>query len=334
MSVISSSNTSLPYNSYSLYLARKFGGRIHKITIDAGFTCPNRDGTKAYGGCTYCDNASFSPQVRFKEMESVSTQLEKGMSYVHKMNQAKKYIAYFQAFTNTYADVATLKQIYDQCLLPEVMGMAIGTRPDCLTPEIVELLCSYTKRFPVWLELGLQTIHEQTHQITNRWQTTADFYRALDLVANTPLEVSVHLILGLPGETWEMMMETAQAVGAEDIHTVKIHHLYVSPHSIMEKQWKEGKITVLDLKTYISLVIDFIERLPEHIVIERLIGELSRTYALAPQWRASKSEILYAVHQEFQRRGTRQGIYFQPGNREEIRQKFLSRVVSSLPSSL
>jgi radical SAM protein (TIGR01212 family) len=300
---------SLPYRSYSDYLQEKFGTRVHKITVDAGFTCPNRDGSQAYGGCTYCDNASFSPQVRYDETESVENQLKKGIQYVGNLTGVSQFIAYFQAFTNTYATPIRLKQIYDQCLMPSIVGLAIGTRPDCLSREIVEVLDRYTQYFPVWLELGLQTIHEETHRKTNRWQKTEDFYRALDLLAHTSLEVSVHLILGLPGETWEMMMETATAVTNEPlIQGAKIHHLYVSPHSIMEKQWKDGKIKLFSLEEYVSLLVDFMERLPPHLVIERLMGELSKKYALAPQWGLSKAQILVKIVEEFQRRQSYQGF--------------------------
>ncbi|MEK7484699.1 MAG: TIGR01212 family radical SAM protein [Planctomycetota bacterium] len=313
----------LPYRSYSSYLQEKFGTRVHKITIDAGFTCPNRDGTKAYGGCNYCDNASFSPQVRFQETVSVSEQLKKGMQYVYAMNESTHFIAYFQAFTNTYADLETLKRIYDQCLVPNIVGMAIGTRPDCLSPEIIEFLSSYTRYFPVWLELGLQSIHDETQQNTNRLQTAADFYQAIDWITPTPLELSVHLILGLPGETKEMMFDTIRAVAVEPIHSLKIHHLYIAPHTLLEKQWKAGKIKLFTLEEYISLVVDALELLPPTIVIERLLGELSRKYSLAPQWGLGKNHILQKMVSEFHRRGTSQGSRYQPESSEKFRQRFL-----------
>lgn len=321
----------LPYRSYSAYLQEKFGTRVHKITVDAGFTCPNRDGSKGYGGCTYCDNASFSPQVRFQETASVSDQLKKGMRYVNAMNEATKFIAYFQAFTNTYADIEMLKKIYDQCLLPEIVGMAIGTRPDCLSPEIVEILTSYTRYFPVWLELGIQTIHDETQQRTNRLHTTADFYRAIDWIAPTPLELSVHLILGLPGETREMMMQTIQAIAVEPLHSVKIHHLYISPHTVLEKQWKAGKIKLLTLEEYIPLIVDALELLPPHFVVERLLGELSRKYALAPQWGLGKNHILYKIVTEFHRRGTVQGSRYQPEPVNQVRARYLKTPLAPIP---
>jgi radical SAM protein (TIGR01212 family) len=296
------------YRSYSEYLKEQFSCKVFKLPIDAGFSCPNIDGTLAYGGCTYCDNKSFSPNSRTAP-RSIRDQVLSGMEFYKKRFGAQKFIAYFQAFTNTHAPVAVLRERYDEALaIPDVIGLSIGTRPDSVPEEVLDLLSAYAIRSRLWVEYGLQSIHDSTLARLNRWQTYSQFLDAVERSRRRGLSVCAHVILGLPGETGEMMMATARAVADLPLEGIKIHHLYIAKNTAMEKQHRQNPIATLSLEEYIPMVCDFVECLPPEMVIERLMGELSEEYVLVPRWGKTKGVILKLIDEEFARRGTRQGV--------------------------
>lgn len=300
------------YRSYNQYLKEQFPCKVYKVAIDAGFSCPNIDGTVAYGGCTYCDNKSFSPNSRVPP-RIVRDQVLDGMEYYRRRFGAEKFIVYFQAFSNTHAPVDRLRRLYDEAFVDEnVVGLAIGTRPDCVPEEVLDLLVEYSAGHRLWVEYGLQTIYDATLEGLNRGHTFAQFVDAVERTHRRRLPICAHVILGLPGETRAMMMETAETVSRLPIDSLKIHHLYIAKNTVLEKTHRQSPIPVLTLDEYISLVCDFVERMPPSMVIQRLMGELNETYVSAPQWGMTKGRILKQIDEEFERRGTTQGACYNP----------------------
>ena len=295
------------YFSYRDYLKQLFPFRVYKIGLDAGFTCPNRDGSVAYGGCVYCENRSFSPNSKGSKL-SVSEQIENGMEFYRRHFKAEKFIAYFQAYTNTYGPISLLDNLYKEALtFPDVVGLSIGTRPDCLPDEIIDLLSCYSKKTHLWVEIGLQSMHEDTLKWMNRGHSFDQFVDAITRVKLKGLRVCVHVILGFPGETHEMMMQTADILARLNIDGLKIHHLYVAENTMLEKMYEKGGMNLLSLDEYIHIVCDFLERIPPNVAIQRLTGELTGDYLIAPKWGASKMVILTAIENEFARRNSFQG---------------------------
>lgn len=305
------------YFSYGEYLRKFFSNRVYKIALDAGFTCPNRDGSAGYGGCIYCENRSFSPNSGDKK-RPVWKQIQDGIEFYKKNFRADKFIVYFQAYTNTYGPVAILKNLYDEALsFPDVVGLSIGTRPDCLPEDVLDLLTSYSRKTHLWIEIGLQSMHNETLTKINRGHTLEQFIDALYRTKRRGLRVCIHVILGLPGESYEMMMETADLLASLEIDGLKIHHLYVAEKTLLEKMYRAGEIKVMTLEEYIPLVCDFLERIPPYVTIQRLTGELKGEYLIAPKWNRSKRAVISAIEGELTRRGSFQGkIYLQNKNRE------------------
>lgn len=311
-------NFSVPFqqNSYLLkyrffpfreYLKKQFPYKVHKISLHAGFTCPNRDGRVGVGGCTYCANESFSPNVKGPYL-SIKEQVEKGKAFHKQRYGAEKFIAYFQSFTNTYADVETLRLCYEEALADkDVVGISIGTRPDCLRDDILDLINGYTGKYHVWIEYGLQSIHDATLRRINRGHDYRTFLSAVNRTKKTCIHICVHVILGLPGETREDMMETAKAVAGLDIQGVKLHHLYVAKNTALVKEYFEGKIQTLDMDTYIQLAADFLEHIPSHVTVQRLVGDTHGDFLISPIWKASKAEITSGISRELERRKSYQG---------------------------
>ena len=271
---------------FNQYLKNKYGGRIQKISIDAGFTCPNRDGTKASGGCTFCNNVSFSPYAMTKE--SVENQINDAISfYKRRFKNVKGFLAYFQAYTNTYAPVEKLREIYDKAMeYDEIIGMSIGTRPDVVPEEVLDLIATYAVEKPeIWIEYGLQTANINTLRSINRAHGVADFVDAVLRTKKRPnIKVCAHMIVGLPGDTYEDYIETAKLFASLPIDGVKIHPLHIVRHTVMEKQYKNGEIETLDLKEYAQIVADLLEILPQDIIIHRLTGEAPDEELIAPDW--------------------------------------------------
>lgn len=301
------SQNGLPYLDLNTHLRRRFGVRVQKLSLDAGLTCPNRDGRVGTEGCLYC-NARGSGTGAAARGLSLTAQLREGMTHLKKRYGAEKFIAYFQSFSNTYAPVDRLRALYDEALAgPEVVGLSIGTRPDCLDDEVLDLLANYARERLLWLELGLQSSHDRTLKALNRGHDAACFTQAVARAASRGLEVVAHVILGLPGEGAEEMAATAAYLARLPLQGVKIHLLYVVEGSGLARLYREGAYKCLTKEEYIRLVVDFVELLPPHFVIHRLTGDPHRQELLAPDWCLDKARVLGSLREEFARRGSRQG---------------------------
>ncbi len=284
---------------FNKYLKDKYGGRIQKISIDAGFTCPNRDGTKASGGCTFCNNISFSPYAMTKQ--AVEEQIEKAMGfYKNRFKNVKGFLAYFQAYTNTYAPVEKLREIYDKAMeYDEIIGMSIGTRPDVVPDEVLDLIATYTIDKPeIWVEYGLQTANPKTLRSINRAHGVADFVDAVLRTKKRPnIKVCAHMIVGLPGDEYEDYIETVKLISSLPVDGIKIHPLHIVKHTVMEKQYERGEIQTLTLEEYAKIVADLIEYLPEDMIVHRLTGEAPDDELVAPDWCSPrrKQEVLQSI---------------------------------------
>lgn len=301
------------YYSLSSYLKHRFGTKVQRVTLEANLDCPNRDGTKAYGGCTFCTLDGSSAGTYYAN-DPISKQLEEGIKLFSKRFGAKKFIAYLQSFTNTYAPISKLKEIYDQAVShPDVVVLAIGTRPDCLSDEVLDLISTYKDKVEVWLDIGLQTVHDATLEFINRAHNADDFFDALDRAKKRNLIVCAHTIFGFPGETKEMFYETMNRLAESKIDAIKIHQLLVLEKTKIAKQYKEGLFKVLEKDEYIELTCDFLEMLSPGVVIHRLFAEAKPGELIAPSWaaqddgRRNKQQILRSIEAELRRRGTRQG---------------------------
>ncbi len=295
------------YRPFSRFLRDRFGTRVYRVTIDAGFTCPNVDGTVAVGGCVYCDNRSFSPNRRLPR-STVSEQVIRGIAILQKRYQAGRFLAYFQAATNTYAPVEKLRRLYDEAVAhPQIVGLAIGTRPDCVPNEVLDLLQEYARERYVCLELGLQSIHDRSMDWMNRGHHFDAFLDAVDRSQNRGLDLCIHVILGLPGESHEDMLATADALAALPVQGVKIHNLHVVRDTPLEAMYRRGEVRMLERDEYVQVVCDFLERLPPAMVIHRLSGDAPPDYLVAPEWCLDKPALLSAIRSELERRDSWQG---------------------------
>lgn len=300
-----------PYRSLNAYLTAQFGERVQKITLDAGLTCPNRDGRVGRGGCLYC-NQRGSGTGAHALGHSITRQLEEGIARVGKRYQARKFMAYFQSFSNTYAPLAELRRLYAEALAhPQVVGLSIGTRPDCLSPEAIKVLRTYARSHLIWLELGLQSAHDRTLQALNRGHDAACFVQAVNLASGCGMHVLAHVILGLPQESKADMLATARFLSRLPLDGVKIHLLYVIKDTPLARLYANGFYTPLSREEYVDLVVDFIELLPPQMVIHRLTSDPHPEELLAPQWCLEKTAILNHIKQTFARRRTFQGRLWQ-----------------------
>lgn len=302
-----------PYRDLNTYFRTLFGRRVHKVTVDAGLDCPNRDGTLSTGGCIYC-NAKGSGTGAHRQGVSITHQIERSKDRIARRFKTNLLMAYFQAFTNTYAPVERLKNLYDEALAVEnVVGLAIGTRPDCVDEAVLDLLEAYAKNHLIWIEYGLQSAHDHTLSLINRGHDVACFERAVAATRNRNIKICAHVILGLPGESRQDMMETADAIAAMGIDGVKLHLLYVVQGTPMETLYMEGRYQCLTQLEYAVLVCDFIERLPETMIIQRLTGDPHPLELVAPAWSLQKKETLELIHSTFQKKNTWQGKKFTRG---------------------
>lgn len=301
------------FNTLNKYYREQFGEKVMKISLDGGFTCPNRDGSVTYGGCTFCSSEG-SGDFAGRRVDSISTQFSKIKERMHEKWKTGKYIAYFQAFSNTYAPVDVLKEKFEPVLLEEnVVGISIGTRPDCLPDETIEYLGELNQKTFLYVELGLQTIHPATSKLINRGYDYQTFVDAVEKLRQRNINVCVHLINGLPGENSEMMLETVREVSKLDIQGVKIHLLHLLKDTPMSKQYERGDFDLMDKETYVSLVCDQIEILPPDVVIHRLTGDGPRDLLIGPMWSLKKWEVLNAIDDELKLRDTFQGKMYKPG---------------------
>jgi len=305
------------YQSYGVYLRGRFGGRrVFKVIVDAGFTCPNRDGSKGYGGCTYCNVDSFTP-VLPRSLAAIRAQIEQGMVRARENYDAEKFIIYFQPNTNTYAPVETLRALFDEALsiCPEdVVGLAVGTRPDCLDAAKIGLLESYANRLAVDLEMGMESIYDETLTQLNRGCTHQDLVGVLESLADSPLNLCVHTVFGFPGETREMMLAYAAEINRfPQIKFVKLHHLHIVAGSILAVHYKRRPFKLFELDEYTDFLCEFLPLLRPDIVIQRLFGISDWDLLIAPNWGMKKVRIQTHIDREIARRGIIQGSRYQPG---------------------
>lgn len=303
------------YCQYSRYLKKIFAGKVYKVTLDAGFTCPNRDGTISAGGCIFCDAGGSFSQAHSNKL-SVSEQLKTGIEQLKDKFGAEKFISYFQAYSNTYDSVDKLKVLYEEAVsLPEIVGLSIGTRPDCVDKEKIELLNSYGENYEVWIEYGLQSVHDKTLNLINRGHSAEDFFKAYDLTRKhgKNIKICIHAIIGLPGETSEDMKETAKTLARLKPDGVKLHMLCILRNTELEKMYNNGEISLFSANEYVEKVCDFLEILPPEIVIHRLAGNGLNKILVAPAWLSGKFTILNLIDKEFEKRGSYQGSKYRSG---------------------
>ncbi|HEX3724802.1 MAG TPA: TIGR01212 family radical SAM protein, partial [Pirellulales bacterium] len=303
----------LRYYSYSHYLRHRFGHRVHKVSVDAHFTCPNVDGTVAVGGCTFCDNRSFSPSRRQPRL-GISGQIDEGVRRLaRRYPRVSHYVAYFQPATNTYAPVERLRTVYEEALAhAAVVGLAIGTRPDCVPDDVLDLLGEIAGRTYLSVEYGLQTIHNSSLDWMNRGHHHDAFLDAMARSRQRGFEICAHVMLGLPGESHEMMMATAQEIARLELDAVKIHNLYAVKHTPLADQVARGEVRLMPRDEYVVTLVDFLERLPPTTLVERISGDAPGDYFIGPAWCLDKPALRTAVAAEFARRDTWQGKCWTP----------------------
>lgn len=298
------------FSTFGAYVKRRFGETVYKVNIDAGFTCPNRDGTAGYGGCIYCNNDSFRPSS-CRAVMPVAEQIEKGISYLSRRYGAKKFIAYFQPYSNTYAEVKTLKALYEEALKnPSVAGLAIGTRPDCVDDEKIELLSGLAKDHFVLVEYGLQSIHDRTLEFINRGHDYDTFLKAIDVTSRAGIETGAHLIVGFPTETREEMLAMAGEISRLPIGFLKIHQLQVVKGTLLAKLFEEKPFHVFGYTEYLDFVVEFIERLHPRIVLQRTFATAPDDILIAPKWGYSRQQIIRGIEEHFEKKDARQGRLF------------------------
>jgi radical SAM protein (TIGR01212 family) len=297
--------------AYNYYLHGRFGQRVQKISIDAGFTCPNVDGTVALGGCVFCDNRSFSPSRRQKKA-NVLGQLDEGIRRVRKRYDAEKFLAYFQPATNTYAPVEKLRPLYETALShSQVVGLAVGTRPDCVPDDVLDLLTELAAQSYVSVEYGMQTMHDRSLTWMNRGHLHDATVEAMQRSRGRGFEICAHIMLGLPGETHADMLDTAREVGRLGFDAVKIHNLYAVKNTPLAADVEAGSVALMELDEYVQVLADFLELLPPTMIVERITGDAPPDYFLGPQWCLDKPAARRAIVAELERRDTWQGRLYQ-----------------------
>ena len=306
-------NGTKQYNDFGSFIKAHFSERVQKISLDTGFTCPNRDGTKGLGGCTYCNNNSFNPNY-CKPEKSISQQLDLGIEHFSSKNKTKKFLAYFQAYTNTYADIELVKELYLEALdHPDVVGLVIGTRPDCISDGLLSFLAKLAKTYFVSLEFGIESTLNKTLESVNRCHTYEETVRAYELSKDRGIYLGAHIILGLPGESRKEIINHAAAVSKLPIHSLKLHHLQIIKHTVMAAEFKKNpnKFHLFELEEYLDLVTDFISKLRPDIIIERFISEAPAQLLLAPKWGGLKNfEVVAMIDKRLLEKQLWQGKYY------------------------
>ena len=302
--------TNRPFNDYSSYFKKKFNERVQKISIDAGFSCPNRDGTKGRGGCTYCNNDTFNP-FYCEPSKSVTQQLNEGVAFFEPKYKTQKYIAYFQAYSNTYGSLGLLKSLYEEALShPKVVGLIVGTRPDCVDDEILDYLASLSKKYFIVVEYGIESTLDRTLELINRCHTHQESVDAIEKTVARKIETGVHMILGLPGESDEEIIAHAKVLSKLPITSLKLHQLQIVKGTVLAKQYagNQESIRLFQADEYIDLVIKFLENLSPRIIIERFISESPKDLLIAPKWKGLKNfEIVAKIEKRMKEQNTYQG---------------------------
>lgn len=296
------------YRHLNEYYKEKFGERTLKICVDGGFTCPNRDGTKGYGGCIYCSERGSG------ELINNCGDIEKQVKHyftTYRAERANKFIVYFQNFTNTYDTIENLKKKYDSALIDDrIVGISIGTRPDCITEEIVKLLKSYTNKYYVCVELGLQTSNDKIGKLINRGYTSKQFTEAVKILNKYNINVVAHIMVGLPSETKQDIQDTVNFINSHKLEGVKIHSTYVVENTKLADMYKNGEYKALDLDDYIETLIDIIVHLKPELIIHRISGDAPKDILVAPYWNKHKMWILHGFEKRFRTRDLWQGKYY------------------------
>lgn len=296
------------YHTYNYYLRHKYGKKVFKVPLNANFGCPNRDGTKGVGGCTYCSN-KMSGDYAGNPLDDIERQYNDVRQTLLKKWSDAKCIPYFQAGTNTYAPLNIQKELFDRALkLKDAVGLNISTRADCINEEIADMLYEISKKTNLEVELGLQTIYDSTANRINRCHTYDDFLKGYNMLKERGIDVCVHIINGLPGETEDMMINTAQTVGALNPHGMKIHLLYIIKGTKMHKQYLSGEVKALERDEYVRIICNQLERIPEDVVIERVTGDGVKEDLIAPLWSLKKFCVMNEIDKEMARRNSYQGI--------------------------
>jgi len=301
------------FNAYSNYIHMRFGGRIQKLSIDAGFTCPNRDGTKGTGGCSFCNNEAFRPSY-CTPSKSVQQQIQEGIDFHRtRYRRTARYMAYFQAYSNTYAPLSQLKQRYAEALeVGNVIGLVIGTRPDCVNEDTLDYLSHLSQEYYVVLEYGIESCYEKTLVSVNRHHTFEDSVAAIRMTAAKGIPVGVHIIFGLPGETRQQMLDEAGILSQLPLHSLKLHQLQIIRNTIIEKQYTAdpGSFCLFGLDEYVDFIVQFVERLNPAIMIERFAGEAPPRYNSGPKWGLRNDRLLGMIERRLEEKNTWQGKYY------------------------
>lgn len=298
------------YHTWNYHLRHRFGGKVFKVSLNAGFTCPNLDGSKGFGGCTYC-SSDGSGDFAGNPQEPLAIQFETIKQSLHHKWPDARYIAYFQAHTNTYAPLTTLRRCYEEVLtFPNVVGLSIATRADCITEEIADYLVDLNRRTYLIVELGLQSVFDATGERINRCHTYADFLQGYRLLRERNIPVCVHIINGLPGENREMMLETVRTLAQLDLHCIKIHLLHVLQNTAIAKQLERGEFSLLSLEDYVQIVCDQLELLPPEVIIQRITGDGDKEKLIGPLWSLKKFVVMNQIDKELARRNSFQGRLF------------------------
>lgn len=303
------------YLDYSSFIKLNFGERVQKISLDIGFSCPNRDGLKGYGGCTYCNNDTFNPDY-CEPQKSIREQLEQGISFFSRKGKNNKYLAYFQAYTNTYSDFESLKKMYEEALsVPKVVGLVIGTRPDCISKKIIDYLDELSKTYFISLEFGVESTNEKTLLEVNRCHTFEETKATYEMCKNKRFHLGAHIILGLPNESKEDLFQHAIELSKLPISTLKLHHLQIVKNSIMAVQYKRNpeNFNLFTSENYINFISEFISYLRPNIVIERFISEAPQNLLIAPKWGGLKNfEIVAKIDKKLIEKSIWQGKNYKP----------------------
>ena len=298
------------YNNYTTYIRKTFGERVQKISINTGFSCPNRDGTKGIGGCTYCNIGTFSPSY-CRPKKSIIQQINEGISFFSTKYKAQKYLAYFQAYTNTYAEIELVKKLYTEALShPDVIGLVIGTRPDCISKELMDFLENLAKDYYISLEFGVESTLDKTLELVNRCHTYQETIDAYEMAMDRGIHLGAHIILGLPGESRTEMLEHAVKLSKLPISSLKIHHLQIIKGTKMAKQLTESPemFKLFTVEDYIDFITEFISLLRPDIIIERFISESPLSMLVAPRWNGLKNfEIVAKIDKKLKERNLWQG---------------------------
>lgn len=300
-----------PYYSLDYYLKQTFGEKIYRLSLNGGMTCPNRDGTLDSRGCIFC-SAGGSGDFATAPALSVTEQIAQAKERIRGKSNCKKFIAYFQAYTNTYAPVSYLRELFSEAIChPDIVALSIGTRCDCLPEDVLDLLTEFNKFKPVWVELGLQSIHDTTLQQIRSGFTYEQYLSAVDALKERNLTVITHLILGLPGETEEMMLASVDAVAHLPVYGVKLQLLHVLKHTDLALLYETNPFSVFSLEEYCDFVVTCIEHLPPEMVVHRITGDGPRSLLIAPLWSTDKKRVLNTIHKRFRERDTWQGKLYQ-----------------------